>query len=153
MSSFTAFNTSLKLEYIHELSGKLGRDYWKVIEEFEFYLENEFETIYIPEGFTTDGATVPRVLWSLLPVLGRYGQAAVLHDYLLEGGKIVNKRTNEVRSSTRSEARTIFNDGMKALQVDSLVRRIIIAGVFVWDTINSLNPKTLEPSDFNKDLI
>ncbi|WP_051560463.1 DUF1353 domain-containing protein [Marinobacterium jannaschii] len=37
----------------------------------------------IPAGFETDGATVPRLLWSLFPPVDRYLSAAILHDYLL----------------------------------------------------------------------
>jgi hypothetical protein len=36
----------------------------------------------IPDGFTTDLASVPRIFWSLLPPDGRYEKAAVLHDWL-----------------------------------------------------------------------
>lgn len=40
----------------------------------------------VPVGFTSDGATVPRILWALFPPVGRYFLAAVLHDYLLYKG-------------------------------------------------------------------
>lgn len=40
----------------------------------------------VPEGFVTDGASVPRLLWWLFPPTGRYFLAAVVHDWLLEQG-------------------------------------------------------------------
>lgn len=38
--------------------------------------------VEVPAGFVTDGASVPRAFWALLPVWGRYSRAAVVHDYL-----------------------------------------------------------------------
>lgn len=40
------------------------------------------ECITVPEGFTCDMASVPKLLWWWLPPLGRYAHAALLHDYL-----------------------------------------------------------------------
>jgi len=37
----------------------------------------------IPKGFTFDGASVPRIMWSIFPPIGKYTEAALLHDYLL----------------------------------------------------------------------
>ena len=36
----------------------------------------------IPKNFVTDFASIPRLFWRVLPPLGRYAPAAVLHDYL-----------------------------------------------------------------------
>ena len=46
--------------------------------------------IEVPQGFETDGASVPRFLWWLLPAWGTYSRAAVVHDYLtrcIESGR------------------------------------------------------------------
>lgn len=42
--------------------------------------------VFVPSGFVSDGATVPRFLWSVFPPVGRYFAAAVVHDYLLDSG-------------------------------------------------------------------
>jgi hypothetical protein len=39
-------------------------------------------TLTIPKNFLTDGASVPRLFWSILPPWGDYGKAAIVHDYL-----------------------------------------------------------------------
>jgi uncharacterized protein DUF1353 len=36
----------------------------------------------VPSGFIWDGCSVPRFLWSILPIWGRYSGAALVHDYL-----------------------------------------------------------------------
>lgn len=46
-------------------------------------------SVNVPDGFQTDFASIPRLLWWLMPTWGRYGNAAVIHDYLYSrGGKI-----------------------------------------------------------------
>ena len=69
----------------------------------------------IPDFFITDGASVPRPLWNLVPPWGDHGQAAVLHDYLctyltiLVFGKPI--------SITRKECDDIFLEAMGVLNV------------------------------------
>lgn len=38
--------------------------------------------LVIPEGFVTDFASVPRILWPLFPPYGRAMPASILHDYI-----------------------------------------------------------------------
>ena len=37
--------------------------------------------VVVPRGFVSDGASVPRAMWSIYPPFGRYLEAAVVHDY------------------------------------------------------------------------
>lgn len=39
-------------------------------------------TVLVPIGFSTDGASVPRLLWAIFPPMGPYLRAAIVHDYL-----------------------------------------------------------------------
>ncbi len=52
--------------------------------------------IAVPAGFVTDLASIPRGLWNLLPPLGKYDYAAVVHDYLY--------RTDSIPLVTQREA-------------------------------------------------
>jgi len=153
MSSFTNFDATLKIEYLNDLSRTSGKDYWRILEPFSFYLDNGIETIYVPEGFITDGATIPQMFWDILPVMSTYGQAAVVHDFLLEGGKITHTTEKTWRLSNRAEARSIFNSAMKVLKVNPIKRCLIIAGVFIWDQVKRVFPSKLKPRDFNKELL
>lgn len=38
--------------------------------------------VYVPGGFITDFASIPRGLWNVLPKIGKYDRAAVIHDFL-----------------------------------------------------------------------
>ena len=49
-----------------------------VMYEFKFY-DYEFT---VPQGFITDLASIPKVLWWLYPPYGDYMEAAIYHDYL-----------------------------------------------------------------------
>ena len=71
------FTGSLTIRYING-------DLWEVLNHsdniFSFYYNGED---IVPEnGFVSDLASVPRILWSLLPPSGKYAPAAVIHDYL-----------------------------------------------------------------------
>lgn len=132
MSSFTRFSADLHLKYRYNPASE--KDYWIVLEPFEYYLEDNPDVIIrIPAGFITDGASVPKWLQWILPPWGPYGQAAVLHDYLLEVGQMRNKRGHFVYCKTRKEAREHFSDAMKVLKVPEWRRLVLSVGVFVWD--------------------
>lgn len=74
--------------------------------------------ISVPEGYRTDYASVPRILWNILPPTGRYTKAAVIHDYLYEYGEC-----------TREEADAVFLEAMEDLGVSYLVRHSMWLGV------------------------
>lgn len=76
--------------------------------------------IIVPSGFQTDLASIPRPLWSILPPIGKYDAAAVLHDYFYQ--------TNGV---TRSQADAVLNEAMEVMHVTDTTRRLIYAGVRV----------------------
>jgi hypothetical protein len=44
------------------------------------------QPVYIPVGFVTDLATVPRLFWGVISPSGRHDLAVVVHDYLLDSG-------------------------------------------------------------------
>ena len=57
-----------------------GRTHYELQEDFEILSHT------IPKGFISDGATTPRILWSIFPPVSKYVSAAFLHDYLLKKG-------------------------------------------------------------------
>lgn len=105
------FLDKLELEYIN------GRT-WKVTKAFDYNvdLDNRIQGIItIPEGFITDFASIPRVLWNILPPVGEYGEAAVVHDYLyVVGGHVPEWQW---MTFTKKDADQIFLQAMKLLTV------------------------------------
>jgi hypothetical protein len=82
--------------------------------------------ISVPVGFVTDGASVPRPLWSLLPAWGRYSRAAVIHDYLCV---LLNSGTPHAEAGTRRKADAVFYEAMKVCGVGGVVRFVMWAAV------------------------
>jgi len=80
----------------------------------------------VPTGFTTDFASVPCLLWIILPKWGKYGNAAVIHDYLYYD-----------QSTTRLRADNVFLEAMIVLKVPvwqkfCLYTGVRIAGWWAW---------------------
>jgi len=72
----------------------------------------------IPCGFEFDGASVPRILWSIFPPIGRYTSAALLHDYLLT-----------TSDKSWGECTSFFNKELKQLKISTWRRVLMVAGV------------------------
>jgi hypothetical protein len=91
---------------------------WVLRKEFSYDVgeESSGETIKVPAGFITDFASVPRVFWTLFPKWGKYGNAAVIHDYLywVQESKYPKKRADE-----------IFLEGMLVLNVKKCTAKIL----------------------------
>ncbi|MEH2626091.1 hypothetical protein V1292_004146 [Bradyrhizobium sp. AZCC 1719] len=75
----------------------------------------------VPRGFVTDLASVPAFLWAVLQKTGRYGNAAIYHDYLYWQ-----------QTCTRETADLVFDRAMVEMGVDTVTRNVIWAGVRVF---------------------
>ena len=81
--------------------------------------------VEIEAGFDTDYASVPRAFWWLFPPDGAYSPAAWVHDCLYwhhaicEGGLPIK----------REQADTVFLEGMEALGINWITRRVMFRAV------------------------
>lgn len=109
---------------------------WKLDEPFD-YVEGDLSTgrkIEVPLGFVTDFASIPRLFWDLLPPWGKYGKAAVLHDYLYSTALF-----------TRAHCDRIFLEAMGTLGVRWITRWTMYLGVRIggwvgWNEHRVRNP-------------
>ena len=76
----------------------------------------------VPSGFVTDGLTIPRIFWSILPPIHRYFPAAIIHDYLLT-------------QVSRVEADREFKIVLKKLNISRVRRFLMAAAVRLYSTI------------------
>lgn len=101
---------------------QIGPKLWETDREMVFHAGDypSTEIYVVPKGTKTDGASIPRILWRVVGhPLGEYCQAAVLHDYLYQTGKV-----------TRSRADELLYEGMEVLGwVKKWKMRIIYWGV------------------------
>ena len=88
---------------------------WTLATEFRFVGS---KIIDVPAGFLTDGASVPRVFWSLFDPTGPYLQAAVIHDYLYN-----------TQVFSRETADEVFLEAMKACGVGFITRQTVYRAV------------------------
>jgi hypothetical protein len=76
--------------------------------------------VTVPTSFVTDLASIPRLLFSAIPPMGRYDKAAVIHDWLYQRGTV-----------NRGEADAVFNEAMGVSGVGRIKRWTLYSGVRV----------------------
>lgn len=96
---------------------------WVLMEPFSYDVgsEGSGDTVNVPVKFMTDFASVPRLLWIVFPQWGKYGNAAVIHDW-------------GYWSKERSKQQTdlIFLEGMKVLGVRPFTRTVLYLAVHLF---------------------
>ncbi len=97
-------------------------------------------TIDVPVGFRTDFASIPRLLWPLLPPTGSYGKAAVIHDALYQTGTF-----------TRATADAILLEAMVTLHVPLWSCLLVYLGVrlggwLAWRAHRHNDPPVVPPA-------
>jgi hypothetical protein len=127
--TMSTFTTALDLEPLD------SRDNWVLVNSFTYAVGSEdgVDVINVPAGFVTNFGTIPRVLRNMIRPLGRYGKAAILHDYLYRIGVIINNR-----NYTRKEADLIFLEAMEVLEVPVWKRRVLYRLVRMFGGIHYL---------------
>lgn len=100
------------------------------------------KAVTAPVGMITDGASVPRTLWSCIPPWGPYSRAAVIHDrlcYLLASG------APHPLAPTYAAAADIFLEAMQVGGTPLCQRQEMYLAVRAWFTI----PDRFRPGDTN----
>lgn len=95
---------------------------WVVVEDFYYDTDVPIKgfRVVVPKGFTTDFASIPRILWTLVGApTGKYTRAACVHDRLY--------RTKGL--ATRAQADRVLLEAMKVSHVNILQRWAIYLGV------------------------
>jgi len=110
---------------------------WELVEAFEYYTADKEHLIKVPKGFITDFASIPRIFWTVIgQPTGRYGKAAVIHDYLYFTQRF-----------TRKYADFVFVEAMGILGVSWWKRRsmwlsVRIFGWIPWRKKDAYNSNT-----------
>jgi hypothetical protein len=93
---------------------------WELCEGFQYYTDElpVEQIIAVPAGFRTDFNSTPRPLWWLFPPWGKYGKAAVIHDFLYQ-----------LKAWSRGRCDAIFLDAMTVLGVGWFTRTTMYAAV------------------------
>lgn len=68
------------------------------LEEDFIYIDNKAIKWIAPKGSISDGASIPRQLWSIMgaPLSGRYRRAAVLHDVYCKNQLVPHEQVHKM---------------------------------------------------------
>ena len=116
----SSFLTPLRLEFEDDSR-------FQLIEPFEFRSDRLMAVFKVPVGFITDFASVPRLLWNVLPPTGKYGKAAVIHDYLYQTRGLSSLPGRALVS--RADADNVLMEGMTVLGVRWSQRWAVYSGI------------------------
>lgn len=145
MSTFTRFSAEEQLRFNKPMTAMYGKNLWDTLPGFRYYIgsENSNEYVDVETGFLTDGATIPRFLWWLLPPIDEYSQATTLHDKLCRTytiTRVVNGVPTTVKI-TRKRIDEILREAMDVLEVTPWKKEFIMFGV----NLNRIVTRPTEP--------
>ncbi|MCX7128071.1 DUF1353 domain-containing protein [Aeromonas sp.] len=92
---------------------------WRLAKDLLIDINEPRIRLYIPEGFITDLASVPRAIWSFVPPYGLHTRAAVIHDWLYRSKLQI----------TRAEADKVFLEIMQQDEVDPVLAKLMYRAV------------------------
>ena len=106
-----------------------GRD-WLLLENYTYAL-NDGRTLFIPDGFIFDSASIPRIAWRLFPPsTGKHRTPALIHDWLCASGNV-----------SWSDAADIFLQAMKVARVNCIKRYAIYWAVRSFGPFHKQDPR------------
>lgn len=139
MSEFTRFSGPVMTSYATEESKILGQDTWRVMKGFKYFVGEEGSETWVdvPRGYLIDGASVPRLLWNIIPPWGSYGAATIVHDILCE--YLLLTVEGVPCKITRKQADDILTEAMEVLEVSALQRTLISTAVRLYRVFSGTN--------------
>jgi hypothetical protein len=91
--------------------------------ELVYYSDILGDRVYVPGGFQSDGASVPKFLWDRFQPFDRYLEAAIVHDLYCVLG-------SEERSPIDDKAAArIFREAMKVCGIGRIRRNLMYQAV------------------------
>jgi hypothetical protein len=102
---------------------------WELLEELAFE-SALLGLITVPVRFVTDFASIPRILWRILPPIDIHRMAAIVHDFLYREQPLFGGYPGgEPKRVTRKQADLVFLEAMRAIDVPEWKARVMYAGV------------------------
>lgn len=93
-----------------------------------FQLLTDYRTpeVTVPAGFKTNGASTPRILQNLFPMVHRYFPACIIHDYMYSGEL----------GNTKEQADDLLDLNMRRLEISAWYRVPMVAAVRLFGGSN-----------------
>jgi len=114
--NFGRFTNTVKAEWVR---GPQDERRMRLLEDFA-YIDTKGKTWLAPKGSVTDGASIPRALWTIAgaPYEGQYREAAVIHDVYCE-----------TKSEPHQDVLRVFYYANRAAGVSAFSSKLLHAGV------------------------
>mgnify|MGYP002738473560 CR=1 FL=1 len=142
----------LSVSYSTYATTALMTDMWVVNQGFTYHIDDE-RSIYIPAGYLTDGASVPRWVWGVIPPWGDHGVAAVVHDYLCE--RLQVWKNGALVKISREECNDIFYECLLVSGVGKIKAKAMYYAVKAYSHALAIIYNTYDPKkhDIEKYLV
>lgn len=103
----------------------VGRQVWRVNEAFSYW-SSDGVIVHVEAGFLTDCASVPRLLWPIVPASdGQYDPAAVIHDKAVRFRKLLDL--------SLPDCHRLFLDALLTRKVPAWKARAMYAAVYCFN--------------------
>ena len=89
--------------------------------------------LIVPQHFISDGATIPKMVWSVVAPYEKYLPACIFHDFLCLSAKLQD--TNEKKYLTRRYADKCFNSTMKQNKIKTPIRLLLYGAVSLFSFV------------------
>jgi len=109
--------------FVGSFVAEFGNDGRKVTLKEPFgYIDPAGLAWNVPDGYQTDGASVPAVLWALYPPFtGEYRSAAVIHDYYCDS-----------KQRSWEDTHKVFYFAMRAANVAEKTAKVLYTAVYLF---------------------
>jgi hypothetical protein len=97
-------------------------------------------SITIPKGFTTDGASIPRLFWFTTgtPFSPHYMRGAIIHDYLYQTGLFSRKDADLIMYNF------LLVDNTSRYNATKIYYALRIGGWYVWNKYRKMENENLK---------
>ncbi|MFC1555802.1 DUF1353 domain-containing protein [candidate division KSB1 bacterium] len=104
---------------------------WSLVEDWKYELEDK-SLIVIPKDYEFDGASIPRIFWSILSPVGLLFVPALIHDYGYEKKHLLRIEDNGNRVEYKSDNKKEDWDNLFREVGDKVNGCRLINGIAYW---------------------
>ena len=124
--------TTAKMAHdVLQVSPFVDNDYWYLLNPIKWTADDPqaatVSKVVVPRGFVTDFASIPPVFYALLPPIGRYTYAAILHDYLYWFQPCDRDHADDVLGTCMKEMGVALKDRL------AIYNAVRLGGGSAWD--------------------
>jgi Protein of unknown function (DUF1353) len=124
-------------------------DVWHL--EHPYIRKTSIGTVTVPSRFVWDGASVPRILWNIIPPWGSYSGAALVHDWLYRTRTCCASSTKTI---TKEEADRVFyelmlEDGVRKSRAWVMWQAVAFLGGKAWSRMKEDDDRLVEANFAN----